>query len=105
MSRKVAFRELNALEDHGQSPKMQRNRKIREGRRNAAENSKTGNEFNFAAGLAAYAMLLRNSEYKGNADYSMVKELIKSAEKPSDGVDPLKLRSKLLDLIEIASKK
>ena len=70
-----------------------------------AENSKTGNEFNFAAGLAAYAMLLRNSEYKGNADYSMVKELIKSAEKPSDGVDPLKLRSKLLDLIEIASKK
>ncbi|MBR3075731.1 MAG: VWA domain-containing protein [Bacteroidales bacterium] len=66
--------------------------------------TKTGPEFNFAAGLAAYAMLLRDSEFKGNADFSMVKELIQSAEKPSDGVDPLKLRSSLVKMIEKAEK-
>ena len=66
--------------------------------------TKTSKEFNFAAGLAAYAMILRNSEYKGNADYSMVNELIGSAEKPGGNVDPLKLRSSLLKLIEKASK-
>ena len=61
-------------------------------------------EYNFAAGLAAYAMILRGSQYKGNADYSMVKELIKSAEKPANNVDPLKLRSSLIKLVEKAEE-
>lgn len=65
--------------------------------------SNVSKEFNFAAGLAAYAMILRNSEYKGNADYSMVKELLKSGEKPTEGVDPLRLRSSLLKLVDKAS--
>ena len=61
-------------------------------------------EYNFAAGLAASAMILRGSQYKGNADYSMVKELIKSAEKPANNVDPLKLRSSLIKLVEKAEE-
>ena len=64
--------------------------------------TKTGAEFNFAAGLAAYAMLLKDSEYKGNASFSMVKELLKSAEKPANGVDPLGLRTSLLELVNKA---
>lgn len=64
--------------------------------------TKTGPEFNFAAGVAAYAMILRGSKFKGNADFNMVKELVKSAEQPSEGVDPLKLRPALLKIVEKA---
>ena len=64
--------------------------------------TKTGPEFNFAAGVAAYAMILRGSKFKGNADLNMVKELVKSAEQPSEGVDPLKLRPALLKIVEKA---
>ena len=64
--------------------------------------SVTSKEYNFAAGVAAYAMILRDSKYKGNASYSMVKELVQSAENPAEGVDPLKLRSGLLKLVEKA---
>ena len=49
-------------------------------------------------------MILRGSQYKGNADYSMVKELLKSAEKPVNDVDPLKLRSSLIKLVEKAEE-
>jgi Ca-activated chloride channel family protein len=33
-------------------------------------------EFSFAAGVAAFGMLLRDSEYKGNADFDMAYELV-----------------------------
>ena len=66
--------------------------------------AQTSTEYNFAAGVAAYAMILRDSKYKGNADYSMVKELIKTAEKPANNVDPLKLRSSLIKLVEKAEE-
>lgn len=33
-------------------------------------------EFSFAAGVAAYGMVLRNSEYKGTADYEMAFDLV-----------------------------
>lgn len=64
--------------------------------------TKTSTEFNFAAGIAAYSMILRYSKFKGEADYAMVKNLVKSAEHPAEGVDPLKLRSSFLKLIEKA---
>ena len=63
----------------------------------------TSPEFNLAAGIAAYSMILRESKFKGSADYAMVQELVKSAEKPANGVDPLKLRSGLLELVKKAS--
>lgn len=63
---------------------------------------KPSSEFDFAAGLAAYALTLRDSQYKGTASLSMAADLIKPAEKPGGGVDPLGLRSRLLELIETA---
>jgi Ca-activated chloride channel family protein len=49
----------------------------------------------FAAGVAAYGMLLRNSEYKGTANLEMVKQLIGS----SLNYDPKGYRQGLLDLL------
>lgn len=65
--------------------------------------TKTGAEFDFAAGIAAYAMILRNSKFKGTASYSMVTDLIGSGSNPAAGVDPLKLRKRCLELVETAS--
>ena len=65
--------------------------------------TKTSSEFDFAAGVAAYAMILRDSKFKGSADYAMVQDLVKRAEKPGNNVDPLKLRSQLLELAKKAS--
>ena len=59
-------------------------------------------EFHFAAGIAAFSLSLRNSQYKGSASYGMASELVKKGSK--DIPDPLKLRSQLLELIDAASK-
>ena len=58
------------------------------------ENSKSEN-LTFAAGVAAYGMLLRDSEYKGTANLEMVKQLIGS----SLTFDPKGYRQGLLDLL------
>jgi Ca-activated chloride channel family protein len=50
---------------------------------------------NFAAGLAAYGMLLRNSEYKGQSSLIMVKALIGN----SLSFDPHGYRAALLNLL------
>ena len=52
---------------------------------------------NFAAGVAAYAMVLRNSMYKGNATLSLAKELVSGA----STYDPDGFRAELLGLMEI----
>lgn len=54
----------------------------------------------FAAGIAAYGMLLRNSEYKGTANLKMVKELIASALT----FDPHNYRAKFLELLNDLTK-
>ena len=54
----------------------------------------------FAAGVAAYGMLLRNSEHKGTANLEMVKELIASALT----FDPHGYRAKLLELLNGLTK-
>ena len=58
-------------------------------------------DFRFAAGVAAYGMLLRKSPYKGDANYALAKELV------SGGLsyDPHGYRSQLLKLMEIAAEK
>ena len=58
------------------------------------ENCKSEN-LTFAAGVAAYGMLLRNSEYKGTANLEMVKQLIGS----SLTYDPKGYRQGLLNLL------
>ncbi|MBQ2107885.1 MAG: DUF3520 domain-containing protein, partial [Bacteroidales bacterium] len=61
-------------------------------------------EFNFAAGLAAYALTLRNSEYKGTASLSMAADLIKPVSNPGESIDPMGLRAALVELIGKASE-
>ena len=57
-------------------------------------------EFFFAAGVAAYGMILRDSPYKGNATIDMAKKLVKK------GLvfDPHSYRSELLRLMEKAEQ-
>jgi len=55
-------------------------------------------EFNFAAGCAAFGLCLRNSQYKGDASYKMAGDLIKG----TLNHDPNGLRSQLVQLIETA---
>ena len=57
-------------------------------------------DYYFAAGVAAYGMILRNSPYKGSATYALAKELI------GDGLtfDPHGYRAALLKLIEKAER-
>ena len=54
------------------------------------------NEYYFAAGVAAYGMILRNSPYKGNADLNLAKKLVKIGL----SFDPHGYRAELLKLME-----
>ena len=55
---------------------------------------------NFAAGVAAYGMLLRKSPYSGSADYNMAAELVEH----NSSFDPNGYRAQLLRLIKIAQE-
>ncbi len=57
-------------------------------------------EFSFAAGIAAYGMILRDSPYKGAATYDMAHELA------SEGLsfDPFGYRADFLDIISATKK-
>ncbi|RMG66669.1 MAG: VWA domain-containing protein [Bacteroidetes bacterium] len=60
---------------------------------------RTSDNFRFSAAVAAFGMLLRNSDYKGESTYAMVKELATNAK----GDDPNGYRSEFLQLVEKAS--
>ncbi|MBQ3632463.1 MAG: von Willebrand factor type A domain-containing protein [Prevotella sp.] len=57
-------------------------------------------DFSFAAGVAAYGMLLRQSPYKGDATFDMAERLV------NEGLsfDPHGYRAKLLSLIKLADQ-
>ena len=55
---------------------------------------------NFAAGIAAYGLSLRDSEYKGTASISMALDLVQG----SLGEDKYGLRAQFVDLLKKASK-
>jgi Ca-activated chloride channel family protein len=61
----------------------------------AQSSDQLSENLSFAAGVAAYAMLLRNSEYKGKASFDMASELVKAGQ----GKDPHGYRKQLLELI------
>ena len=62
-------------------------------------NNASGN-LRFAASVAAFGMLLRNSDYKGSADFSMV---IKTAKNAVDN-DEEGYKKQFVDLVKKASK-
>lgn len=53
-------------------------------------------DFYFAAGVAAYGMLLRNSPYKGNATFDMARSLVKQGLT----FDPHGYRAELLRMMD-----
>lgn len=57
-------------------------------------------DLNFCAGIAAYGMLLRGSEYMGTSSYKMATNLIKDA----STYDPHGYRKELVELIQKAEK-
>lgn len=59
----------------------------------------TSENLRFAAGVAAYGMLLRDSEHKGNATFLMADSLVEGAM----SFDPFGYRQELLELIHKAS--
>ena len=56
------------------------------------------NNFNFAASVAQFGMLLRDSEFKGTANYENTIKLAKSAK----GIDDEGYRAEFIKLIETA---
>ena len=54
----------------------------------------------FAQTVAAYGMILRNSEYKGNADFNMVLELYGTG----FSFDPYGRRAKFAELVRKAKE-
>jgi Ca-activated chloride channel family protein len=58
----------------------------------------TGEDFRFAAAVAAFGMLLRESPHKGSASYELVRELAMAAR----GRDPEGHRGEFLKLVDTA---
>ena len=65
------------------------------------ENAQNTTEYNFAAGITAFSLTLRSSQYKGSASYEMAKSLVKNG--IGQAPDPLKLREQLINLIDKAA--
>jgi Ca-activated chloride channel family protein len=62
--------------------------------------NKTSENFRFAAAVAAFGMLLRDSKYKGNINFNYVHELANKA----IGKDEEGYRKEFVTLIEKAAK-
>lgn len=60
---------------------------------------KTSDNFRFSAAVAAFGMVLRDSEFKGQADLGQALELAKGAR----GKDEFGYRAEFVNLVEIAS--
>jgi Ca-activated chloride channel family protein len=61
---------------------------------------KTTHDFQFAAAVASFGMLLRDSRYQGNTSYSNVYEIAKSAR----GEDRFGYREEFLQLVDTARR-
>ena len=64
-----------------------------------ADGATASENLNFAAGIAAFGLTLRNSEYKGNAKLSMALDLVQG----SLGEDKYGLRAQFAELIKKAA--
>lgn len=63
---------------------------------NQVEFAKTSDNFRFAAAVAAYGMLLRHSDYKGNANYNFVKKIASNAM----GIDTEGYRKEFVNMVD-----
>ncbi|MBP1765599.1 MAG: von Willebrand factor [Firmicutes bacterium] len=63
-----------------------------------AENCLQSDNFRFAAAVAEYAMLLRNSEFKANSSYQQVLDLARSAKGP----DTQGYRAEFIRMVEVS---
>jgi Ca-activated chloride channel family protein len=64
-----------------------------------AQSARDSEDLRFATAVAAFGMVLRESEYRGDASYPMALQLARS----SRGGDPHGHRAELIKLIELAS--
>ena len=62
--------------------------------------SEASEDFRFSAAVASFAMLLRESPYKGNATFGLVSELVKAAK----SYDPSEYRAEFIQLVEKAKQ-
>jgi Ca-activated chloride channel homolog len=62
------------------------------------EYEKASEDFQFAAAVASFAMLLRDSPYKGNSNYALILELAESAKKH----DPGGYRAEFIEMVRKA---
>lgn len=92
--------ELCTLKLRYKSPKGSKSRLIKRTLR-ATLTKRPGNNFYFSAAVAQFGMVLRDSEYKGNADY---KRIIAIAEK-SKGNDTYGYRSEFIRMVKLAMLK
>ena len=60
--------------------------------------SKTSDNFRFSAAVASFAMLLRDSKYKGISNYNLVEQLAKTAK----GKDQYGYRNEFIGLVDMA---
>lgn len=67
-------------------------------RDSGAEFGQASDDYQFAAAVAAFGMLLRDSEFKGNATYGAVTEWAQ----PALGADPFGYRAEFLQLVAVA---
>jgi Ca-activated chloride channel family protein len=64
--------------------------------REPAEISTTSDNFRWSAAVASFGMLLRNSEFKGNATYALVENWARGAQ----GADPQGYREEFVKLVQ-----
>ena len=62
--------------------------------------AKTSHEFDFAAGVAMFGMLLRGSKFKGTSSYTLAGELARGG----SGTDPHGYRKEFLALVQRAGE-
>ena len=66
---------------------------------NTKKYTEMSENFRFSAAVASFGMLLRNSEFKGNASYQFAIDLAQRAK----GEDPEGYRSEFIQLIKLAN--
>ena len=69
------------------------------GKNNIPDLAQTSNNFRFSAAVAGFGMILRNSAYKGSANYDLVANLGKNAL----GADEEGYRTEFLQMVKTAS--
>jgi Ca-activated chloride channel family protein len=93
-------RELMTLRLRYKQPTGSKSQLITQGIVDPGAHAKTTREFDFAAGVAMFGMLLRESKFKGSSNYTLASELAQGGL----GNDPHGYRKEFLELVNRASQ-